>query len=221
MMYNWTPLEIHTPDLSVTLERIEGPLKVTSWAPTAGLSPWVGGEFTSQSIVAHIPKNPYVTPGVEIVEVERVTGYSLNDPVELQEETILGLISKDFFRITARFHRDTFPEFETDIMPFVATPNVVMGNSSLYSPVQDTYFQGESGYHLAEKVRETFTDTVDHVNAYCPDGCPGARALWDLIQHLNDVHQWSREKIATWLEDTGNNPEFPVPETVPKEPGEE
>jgi hypothetical protein len=24
--------------------------------------------------------------------------------------------------------------------------------------------------------------------------------LWNMIQHLNDVHEWTREQIADWLE---------------------
>lgn len=58
--------------------------------------------------------------------------------------------------------------------------------------------------------------------------CPGhssecwwASSVWSMVQHLNDSHRWSREAIADWLEESGNNPEFPTPEDVPKEPGEE
>lgn len=57
--------------------------------------------------------------------------------------------------------------------------------------------------------------------------CPGhssecwwASSVWSMVQHLNDSHRWSREKIADWLEESGNNPEFPTPDDVPKEPGE-
>lgn len=58
--------------------------------------------------------------------------------------------------------------------------------------------------------------------------CPGhssecwwASSVWSMVQHLNDSHRWSREKIADWLEESGNNPEFPTPDDVPKEPGEQ
>jgi hypothetical protein len=47
----------------------------------------------------------------------------------------------------------------------------------------------------------------------CPGCNPGAddthdapswydRLVWDLIQHLNDFHKWTREEIADWLEST-------------------
>lgn len=49
--------------------------------------------------------------------------------------------------------------------------------------------------------------------AECPCGCKQMfvcehthYSIWDLIQHLNDKHQWTREKIADWLDelhDTG------------------
>lgn len=45
--------------------------------------------------------------------------------------------------------------------------------------------------------------------------CVG-RTLWNMVQHLNDVHRWTREQIATWLEEQaeqhGIDLSFPVPE---------
>jgi hypothetical protein len=44
-----------------------------------------------------------------------------------------------------------------------------------------------------------FFDCLDNVVRRCPDGC-GKRLLLDsLLIHLNDDHQWSRERIARWL----------------------
>jgi hypothetical protein len=38
----------------------------------------------------------------------------------------------------------------------------------------------------------------------CPvDGCKKRLLLSAMIVHLNDHHQWSRERIADWLEENG------------------
>lgn len=45
--------------------------------------------------------------------------------------------------------------------------------------------------------------------------------IWDMVQHLNDRHKWTREAIADWLETLDVDLSFPVPDDIPKEPGEE
>ena len=37
------------------------------------------------------------------------------------------------------------------------------------------------------------------------DGCKKRLALAAILVHLNDDHRWSREQIATWLEDEKAN----------------
>jgi hypothetical protein len=35
----------------------------------------------------------------------------------------------------------------------------------------------------------------------CPGrGCSVTRAIMEVLYHLNDEHDWSRERIADWLE---------------------
>jgi hypothetical protein len=34
----------------------------------------------------------------------------------------------------------------------------------------------------------------------CPDGCALHSAMAGMIQHLNDKHRWTRERIADWVE---------------------
>ena len=36
-------------------------------------------------------------------------------------------------------------------------------------------------------------------------GCPYSTSVWYTIQHLNDQHQWTREKIADWIDDLQDN----------------
>jgi hypothetical protein len=36
--------------------------------------------------------------------------------------------------------------------------------------------------------------------------------LWDIIQHLNDIHKWTRESIADWLDTLDADITFPIGE---------
>lgn len=47
--------------------------------------------------------------------------------------------------------------------------------------------------------------------------CQSHHTIWSLIQHLNDGHKWSRERIADFVEDLqkqGYNFTFPTPEEL-------
>lgn len=53
---------------------------------------------------------------------------------------------------------------------------------------------------------------------------PETGTIWYMVQHLNDHHRWSREAVADWCDDLieqGYDLTFPVPDEIPKEPGEE
>jgi hypothetical protein len=48
---------------------------------------------------------------------------------------------------------------------------------------------------------EWFFDCLESTVRFCPaEGCKKHLVLSALIVHLNDVHAWSREQIAGWLE---------------------
>lgn len=47
--------------------------------------------------------------------------------------------------------------------------------------------------------------------------CGTGLSLWYMIQHLNDHHEWSREKIADWLETLDANITFPIGENYDDE----
>lgn len=95
----------------------------------------------------------------------------------------------------------------------------------------------DPGKQAAEALRKLFPDLMD-LKVKCPQGCKVAqnpyiaskpvaisRKVWAMIQHLNDLDGWSREKIADWIEWTaaehGIDITFPTPENVPPEPGED
>ena len=42
-------------------------------------------------------------------------------------------------------------------------------------------------------------DCLENTIRTCPEGCRKRLPLGPLIVHLNDDHQWSRERIATWV----------------------
>jgi hypothetical protein len=72
----------------------------------------------------------------------------------------------------------------------------------------------EGMYRLAEdmggkrptKDLEWFFDCLETTLRWCPvEGCKKHLVLSSMIVHLNDVHEWSREQIATWLEQNGVN----------------
>jgi hypothetical protein len=55
----------------------------------------------------------------------------------------------------------------------------------------------------AENVRprhlERLFDCLENTLRTCPEGCKKRLALNAMILHLNDDHQWSRERIAQWV----------------------
>jgi len=71
------------------------------------------------------------------------------------------------------------------------------------------------GEELAEVIPEIMSFT-----AYCPSRGPndemcspsGYLNLYRMIQHLNDEHQWTREKIADWLETLDVDLTFKMPD---------
>jgi hypothetical protein len=47
-----------------------------------------------------------------------------------------------------------------------------------------------------------FFDCLEGSVRWCPvEGCKKHLLLSALIVHLNDVHEWSREQVAVWLEE--------------------
>jgi hypothetical protein len=70
----------------------------------------------------------------------------------------------------------------------------------------------EGMYRLAEEMGgrrptkdlEWFFDCLETTLRWCPvEGCKKHLVLSSMIVHLNDTHQWSREQIASWLEENG------------------
>src|SRR5690606_12277031 len=88
---------------------------------------------------------------------------------------------------------------------------VVSGNSLLYgkSPFPaDTDSDASMLAHESKKL-----PGVEHI-VRCPgtrneSPCPSVTSIYYIIQHLNDIHRWTREAIADWLEEihdpTGEN----------------
>ena len=53
---------------------------------------------------------------------------------------------------------------------------------------------------------EWFFDCLEGTIRKCPaESCPKRLTLAAILVHLNDDHRWTREQIATWLEDEKAN----------------
>ncbi len=46
---------------------------------------------------------------------------------------------------------------------------------------------------------ERLFDCLENTLRHCPEGCKKRLALGAMILHLNDDHQWTRERIAAWV----------------------
>ena len=60
-----------------------------------------------------------------------------------------------------------------------------------------------AGLHPTKDL-DWFFDCLEGTIRSCPiEGCKKRLILSAMIVHLNDHHEWSREKIADWLEENG------------------
>lgn len=78
----------------------------------------------------------------------------------------------------------------------------------------------EGLYRLPEEVGqlhpqrlERLFDCLEGTIRRCPEGCRKSLILAAMIIHLNDDHQWDRERIAAWIADA-----VPGPTRVGREP---
>ena len=66
---------------------------------------------------------------------------------------------------------------------------------------------------VAESLRaqhlERLFDCLENTIRACPEGCRKRLPLGPLIVHLNDDHQWTRERIAAWVAGE-NGPKAPT-----------
>ena len=79
----------------------------------------------------------------------------------------------------------------------------------------------EGIYRLPEEVGQVrpkrldrLFDCLEGTIRRCPEGCKKSLILAAMIIHLNDGHQWDRERIAAWV--AGTLPPEPTPETKPE-----
>ena len=68
----------------------------------------------------------------------------------------------------------------------------------------DAPARGGHGRQAADQGPDLFFDCLEGTVRSCPiEGCKKRLMLSAMIVHLNDHHEWSREQIATWLEENG------------------
>lgn len=142
-----------------------------------------------------------------------------------------GTLSGEYTHFQVWKHDDSpfYPPFETLLLPvFLIRGEVVSSgvSSEMFGRIREllehrcgcqdqvkTPTGGHAdGEHLAQRMNKTFGGVLSRTKVACPEGCEGFYVVWEMVIHLNDGHRWSREKIADWLESSGNNPSFPMPE---------
>lgn len=98
-------------------------------------------------------------------------------------------------------------------MDFIYTPSAVTG-STIYGVAQDVYAEAmktaQQDLAMEDAVRgwtDTLTEPESSVSWHvvCPECGMYAhdQKVFTLIIHLNDKHNWTREQIADWLDESG------------------
>ena len=118
-----------------------------------------------------------------------------------------------------RCHLYNLPDFGS--YSYQGTPQY--NNGGIPYPSVAHASDDDSGSAAASALLKVFPDLMKFETA-CPS-CKRENSVWELIQHLNDYCGWTRERIADWVEqiaqENGFDIEFPTPENIPAEPGEE
>ena len=84
---------------------------------------------------------------------------------------------------------------------FVGTPSVMRARRRVQGDVSPGHRHQRPAPH--EGLHEFF-DCLEGIIRACPvEGCKKRLLLSAMIVHLNDHHEWSRERIADWLEENG------------------
>ena len=98
--------------------------------------------------------------------------------------------------------------------PLQAYGNYFEGRRSscaLGAAYEGMYRLPEQADSLRPRRLDRLFDCLENTIRACPEGCRKRLPLGPLIVHLNDDHQWSRERIATWV-GGGDAPAAPAPE---------
>lgn len=119
---------------------------------------------------------------------------------------------------------EDIPSLQSYLYQYQASVTTLTSVAEYDKTFQDALWK--AGHYQVAPVWDEMKNQMPELqeSVVCPGGfgaCYYSSSVWNMVQHLNDSHRWSREKIADWLEESGNNPEFPTPEDVPKEPGEQ
>jgi len=154
------------------------------------------------------------------------TDIGVMDPGEVGESEPLKL---EMETVTPKKLSDYFEQYSGGKGGFLHQQLSATWTSSTSVAEYDKSFQEmlwKVGHHQVAPVWDEMKNQMPELDQMvrCPGHsreCWWESSVWSMVQHLNDSHRWSREDIADWLEESGNNPEFPTPEDVPKEPGEQ
>ena len=73
------------------------------------------------------------------------------------------------------------------------------GSCALGAAYDGMYLLPPHHEHVRPNHLERLFRCLDDLAKRCPEGCRKRLPLASMIVHLNDDHQWTRERVAEWL----------------------
>lgn len=162
----------------------------------------------SVKIVYHPELHAYKIhiPAVQLV----VKGDAANAPAI--EESIKKFYLNAMKEVTSQIQYDSYDYIVNAKYKHFDDYHYYYNSSNVSNTTWDKKSNGKYGYHPGGLVGGTPTHPVYKLKEKFPDAF-ASKVIWpcdcrsgdgrlaDIIQHLNDTHEWSRNKIADWLEE--------------------
>ncbi len=170
-----------------------------------------------QDVLAHIAKDMAKAIERDIFELLLTSSLA---PDSLHGITNYGDAQKQKYQTLHDEATASWNDPNTDVLASIQQASEVIKNSQ----------SGPSLFHQptqAEGVLETLTKAIPGLkgakascpaNKVCGEGPYKDQPVSTLIMHLNDQHNWTRERIADWLETLDFDLSFQEPTAAPPEP---
>jgi hypothetical protein len=81
------------------------------------------------------------------------------------------------------------------------------GSCALGAAFEGIYVLPHDVHDTVPRRLDRFFHCLDETSRRCPVGCAKRIPIAALIVHLNDDHEWSRERIARWLRGEPDRPD--------------
>lgn len=124
--------------------------------------------------------------------------YNASECAKYFAEQVFALFKKDFPGVPKQVH-ETFAKRLRVAMSEMMSPDYQYSTSP-----SDALVTELNSRAIAQETKKL--PGMDYETA-CPgvpvpfgEDCNKRESLWSLVQHLNDTHKWTRERIADWLD---------------------